>query len=239
MVVLREGNVMKYRFGSLLLSTVSLLAWSPTHATVLTGHAAVIAAPFEAHAGGRVYLSGGGFSAGSRLTLVLGCPDYRHPVARFGAVTTDNRGQFVARVVTVPRDLKKERSCAVYAGQGRPRSVPAPLLLVPHNRALKHCAVTMCLHVRASLIRLHSGTEGNIVVNGWPGAQARVTVLGPNGSHLRRSVRLGWRGTGAVRLRVSLGLKKGVAKQVQVTARLGAVAGSTTTGFSVLPSGRY
>jgi hypothetical protein len=102
---------------------------------------------------------------------------------------------------------------------------------------LPFCAAHICLHVQALLMRLRSGAQGNIAVTGWPGAAVTVTVSYPNGSSKQRLVRLNWRGSGLVRLKVAPGLLKGTATRVTARARLGSSTGTTTRSFTVVPGG--
>lgn len=224
---------------------IAVLGVAPVQVQAVTGHLRVVAAPSEGHPGDAIYLSGGGFPANRGLQVMMACPNPSVPAPTligYRAVLTNSRGQFAGHRILAPRlRYTPPARCAIYAGVNRAamkRVLAAPYLIVPRSHRLARCALTMCLAVTASLVRLRNGTEGNILIAGWPGASAHLVILSTRGHPISRRARIGWQGTVTVRLRVSLGLRKGLTKAVDVTARLGQVSGYATAPFVVVPGGR-
>jgi hypothetical protein len=92
----------------------------------------------------------------------------------------------------------------------------------------------MCLRVQAFLVRLESGARGTIVISGWPGATADVTVARTQTGAKYRELRLNWQGVGSVSTPVAPGLLKGLKARVFVIAHLGRVWGRKVTPFHVM-----
>lgn len=223
----------------------SAVSWpNIAHATVVNGQTHVVVAPFEGHAGEHAYLSGAGFPAHRAVRLLLACPNIAAPKSSqgFTAVTTDAKGEFLAHRVTVSRPPGRGViRCAFYAGlagKSLAQAVPAPYQIVPAGKPLAVSALHITARVTASLVRLRSGAQGTIAVNGWPGARATVRIVSPGTATLTRTVRLNWRGASSFRLQVAPGLLKGVQAHVQADVNLGPYSGHATTHFIVVPGGR-
>jgi hypothetical protein len=88
--------------------------------------------------------------------------------------------------------------------------------------------------VQAFLVRLKNGARGNIVISGWPGATADVTVARTPTGAKHREFRLNWRGVGSMSTPVAPGLLKGLKARVFVRAHLGRVSGQSVTAFHVM-----
>lgn len=223
---------------SLMLAVATMLPSQSMARSV----AHLIVSPSMGHAGDALYLSGAGYTPHWRLSILLACPDF---VALNGSEsaegpTTDANGRFSGfrfRAFT-PR---KFGSCRVYAGteaRNLARAPSQPYTILPHSRTLPRCVLAMCLHLKAQLIRLRTGAQANIVVAGWPGARVAITISDPAGPAVHRSMTLDWRGTRTVRLMVAPGLQRASKDRVSVSARLGAVTGTATAPFIILPGGR-
>lgn len=204
-----------------------------------SSRARLIAEPAEGHAGDGIFLSGSGFRPNSLLQLAMACPTMASPSAgeaAFGTVRTDAAGHFVrARIIAIYARGNLRSTCAVYAGPASDPSagvVPAHYVVLPRSSRPSWCAVHMCLHVKASLARGKSGSRGSIVLTGWPGALARVTVVSAGGARQRRVVRLDWRGTAKVVIPIATAGKAGVVSRVNVRAQLGRYSGSSSTRFT-------
>ncbi|HEX6510121.1 MAG TPA: hypothetical protein VF221_21030, partial [Chloroflexota bacterium] len=113
-----------------------------------------------------------------------------------------------------------------------------PYSIRPAFQTLPRCALHMCLSVQAFLVRLKNGAKGNIVVSGWPGARADVTVARAERGAKFRHLWLDWRGVGVYKPWVAPGLLKGLRARVFVRARLGTVSGRDVTSFHVMFGGR-
>jgi hypothetical protein len=201
----------------------------------------LILRPSAIHAGGSVFVSGRGFAANRRVAIQVACPSLsaqmslRLTVAQGPAVNA--KGSFAGFRVKTP--LAGKGRCTVYAGEGLAGVLAAATYrVVPAGEKLPRCSKTMCMHVKAFIIRLKNGTQGTVVVTGWPGARARIVVSGPKINTKVRSIRLNWRGVAQKRLRVALGVIKSIKAQVVVTARLGRVRGTARAKFAVIPGGR-
>jgi hypothetical protein len=195
--------------------------------------------PSMAHPGDVVYVSGSGFPARGSLQLSTNCSDKSEFFGNDTVLAADSRGQFAGTSLRVPsRVLRADVVCKVDVISGAGHVGLTRIVIRPSAKPLPRCSTRICIAVHALLTRLGSGAQGTIQVTGWPGAATGITVVQSSGHALRRSIRLDWRGTGVVRLRVAPGLLKGTQATVWATARLGRFAGSTTTRFIVVPTGR-
>jgi len=206
-----------------------------------TVHARLIAVPAERHRGGLIYLSGGGFRAHSQLWLEESCTGGQRPTYAAGPMA-DAHGSFVAFRVVAPTRLPVQSSrCSIYATRamgGKPLTgeVPARYTVVPSGRGLSPCSRHMCAGVNAVLVLTQHGAQGNLVINAWPGAVASAAVLYPGGSVKYRGVKIGWQGSGAVRVRIAKRIKGAMRTHVYATAVLGSNSGTASTDFMVLPN---
>lgn len=213
--------------------TLMVAAWAPARASAPRNAKSIIVTPFEGHPGSTIYLSGGGLPAHRRLAVMLSCPG-RAPAT--GAPVTDGRGDFTAFALTVSR--RPTRHALACRAAARISGAQATYRLLPAAQPLARCAITMCLRVKATIVRLRSETDGQIAIAGWPGAHAIVSIIHPNGTLVARTVTLSWNGTASLRLKVALGLRKAEQDRVSVAARLGRVKGSAGASFIVIPGGR-
>jgi hypothetical protein len=152
----------------------------------------------------------------------------------------DAHGQFAGYLYHVPKEIKSGSRCSIDAGVGS-----SARLTVHSNRfsvlgpsqALNSCSAHICVKVRAFLTRVRSGAWGHIIVIGWPGSTANVTVV-RMGKDRHRTLRLDWQGEGAFKVWVAPGLIKGLKATVRATVTLGRLSGSGTGTFAVIPGGR-
>ncbi len=128
-------------------------------------------------------------------------------------------------------------SAASQAGSGT-RTRESSYTLVSLKRPLPRCAVRICLHIQAFLVRLKNGATGNIVISGWPGATVHVTIAKTEQGAKYRILRLNWRGVGGLRTSIAPGLIKGLQARVFVRARLGRVTGQGVSRFHVMLGNR-
>lgn len=218
--------------------TVALFSAPNTLAS--TPHSRLIAMPREAHGGTVIYLSGGGFVAGRSLSLTVACAG-GHTTYLPGPIT-DARGSFVAFRMAAPMLPRAHTAqCRVYAGRAlraKPPAgqIPARFTLRPTGRPLGHCATHMCVGVTAALSLTQQGAQGTVVITAWPGAVASAAVIYPGGNVKYRGVKIGWQGSGAVRVRIAKRIKGALKARVYVTATLGPVSGTAGTRFIVLPN---
>lgn len=221
------------------------LAWTqPALARPSRASAHVVAVPSSGHPGDPIYVSGSGFPARHQVFILQLCPGIASPSlrsSRLPAVRTDATGRFVAfRVSAATPGTSHAVTCRITAGAKNASQPPSPGVryrLLPRTQRLPYCSTHICLHVVASLVRLRNGTQGVVVVTGWPGATAQVAITGPGVRTIVRSTRLNWHGVGSVRARVSLGLIRGIKRQATVVARFGRISGTATEGFQVFPGG--
>jgi hypothetical protein len=229
-------HLTRLAFALLVLAIVGL----PNALPVAAGSAQLIAAPHAGHPGELTYVSGGGFPAHARISLFMTCAD--SGIERAPAAVTDGHGAFSGVAVkAMPLPTKSAQPCSFVASSGGKSSMRArsnTYWLYPPGRSLPRCAAQMCLSVKAFLVRLRNGAQGNITISGWPGATADVTVARVEAGAKFRRVRLNWRGLAQVRMWVAPGLIKGVMAQVYVQARLGRSVGQAKAPFHVMPGGR-
>lgn len=222
---------MKTLFASIAVLGLALGTAAPT--TLAAGKQALRVYPFEGHSGNTIYVSGKGFSPHQAFGLTITCG---HSAYSNTAVRADARGQIIAQHLAAPRNIGPHAlHCRIGSTAG---GATAPYTILAPRKPLSHCAVSMCIQAQAAIVRLRNGTIGQIIVHGWAGARAKITVVHANGKRISRATTLDWRGNGAVRMRVSLGLKKAVTYYVAVDAWLGPIKGHTTTRFIVIPGGR-
>jgi len=205
----------------------------------------VIAFPSAGHRGDTIYVSGSGFLPRQQLAVLAFCPEAPAPRSgrKLAELRTDAAGRFIAyRLRAVIPGSNGPVDCRIVAtpqsSSARASSPGARYRILAQGAPLPSCSTHICLHVTASLVRLHSETQGTVVVSGWPGATTTVTITGPHIRAIVRRMRLNWRGVGSVHARVSLGLIRGVSRQASVVARLNGVSGKATASFSVVPGGR-
>jgi hypothetical protein len=203
--------------------------------------AQLVVRPVEGHAGDTIYLSGAGFPAHNRLAITVACGSGRRPAVSTvtGGPATDARGQFMAYPLQAMRlNVRQPETCRVTARPGSAARSAATFTILPATHPLSPCAVRICVTATAVLVRVRSGTWGNIAIRGWPGARADVRVVPVARHAMARSIRLDWQGAGALRVWVAPGLKQALRARLLVSARLGRFAGSGTGTFAVMPGGR-
>lgn len=200
----------------------------------------LIVVPAEVHGGDTIYLSGGGLSPNRRLSLEIRCAG-SVPAYLAGPVT-DANGTFVAFKAVAPPASGSHRSlCRMYATarlRGKPLSgeIPGKYKLVPVGQPLSRCATHMCVKITAVLSLTQRGAQGNIVLSAWPGSLASATVVYPGGNVKYRGVKIGWQGSGSVRVHIAKRVKAAIKARVSATAVLGAMSGSVSASFIVLPN---
>lgn len=198
----------------------------------------LLATPNSGHPRDTIYLSGSGFPAHARVTLLMTCSKLGESIKVSAGPATDAHGQFVAYPLSAPRGAPSTSTpCTVEARSGRTVTRTTYTLHSP-RQALSHCVRTICLSIKAVLAADRSGAEGAIETRGWPGARVDITVSVPGQKAARRTVRLSWSGVASVRLWVASGLKKAVQARILARARLGAASGTGTGRFTVIPGGR-
>jgi hypothetical protein len=226
-----------------LLSLCALLGalTSQSSTRASTQNSRMIAAPAEGHSGNLIYLSGGGFAPHQRLSLEARCTGVRGPTYLPGPVTS-GKGTFVGFRIAAPTWSGSRASrCQIYAsgtprGQKLPHEIPAKYTLIPAGQPLSRCATRMCLKVTAVLSLTQRGAQGNVVINAWPGAVASAAVVYPGGNVKYRGVRVGWQGSGDVRVRIAKRIKSALKARVYATAVLGSISGSASADFIVFPN---
>ncbi len=229
------------------LAFITLIALAgifvPTSRTAaLAARAKVVVMPREGHAGDTLYLSGSGFPPNRALTATFQCRGIYGYRPSDRGLRTDVDGQFLAYSGLRLRGVKPG-DCLIRVSAGRASAssataASATYTILPSTRPLSRCDTHICLQVKAILVRLSSGVQGNIAIEGWPGAWADVTVTSPHGGAQHRRVRLHWQGSATVQLLVAPGLNQGLKARVYVRARLGAVSGSGSQRFILIPGGR-
>jgi hypothetical protein len=195
--------------------------------------ARLIVMPAQGHAGDPIFLSGSGFAARRPVSIFLRCGS--GAPAPVGAARANGIGRFagVRLRLTAPRVGRCSFSAASPAVPAA-RTRPSRYTFVPAGRQLARCSLHMCLRVQAFLVRLRNGARGNIVISGWPGATADVTVARTQTGAKFRELRLNWRGVGSMSTRVAPGLLKGLKARVFVRAHLGRISGQSVTPFHVM-----
>jgi hypothetical protein len=216
-----------------LLLTILLLVPAAGETAAAAGVSRLIVTPGQAHPGGWVFLSGTGFPPGRRLTIATTCG---RALSRSRGPLPNRFGRFSAFALRL--SFPAPGPCAVTASAAGDTATTHALSLIPAGRALARCAADICLSVQAFLIRLRRGASGRIVISGWPGAAADVTVARVERGATYRHVRLNWRGVASVKTWVAPGLLKGIQARIFVRARLGRVTGQTSAPFHVMLGGR-
>jgi hypothetical protein len=217
----------------------TLISQSSTRAS--PHHSRVIAAPAEGHSGNLIYLSGGGFAANHRLSLEARCAGSHGPTYLPGPVTSAN-GTFVGFRTAAPTWSGSRASrCKIYVSGtlrgGKLRyEIPAKYTLIPAGQPLSRCATRMCVKVTAVLSLTQREAQGNVVINAWPGAVASAAVVYPGGNAKYRGVKIGWQGSGAVRVRIAKRIKAAMKARVYATAVLGSMSGTASAEFIVFPN---
>ena len=194
----------------------------------------LIVAPAQGHPGDAIFLSGAGFGANRTVTVGIGCGSgARTSVA---SVHADRAGRFVGLRVSVHPASFAGR-CSFSAATSASPAVHtrgSTYTVVPPGRPLAACSIRMCLRVQAFLVRLQNGARGNVIISGWPGATADITIARTQSGAKFHRLRLNWRGVGTLSTRIAPGLLKGLQARVFVSARLGTVSGRRTTPFHVM-----
>ncbi len=194
----------------------------------------ILARPQQGRPGGPVFLSGSGFPSRRVLRVYMSCGS--GPAAIKTQVVTNAWGRFVGVRVHAPTSAPKH-VCFFFAGKSAGVSAGrhnARFTVIPAPRPLSHCALQICLTVQAFLVRLNSGARGNVVISGWPGAIANVTIARREGRAKHLTVRLNWKGLGTVKTTVAPGLLKGLQARVTVQLHLGRFAGGVSVPFHVM-----
>lgn len=194
----------------------------------------LIVTPAQGHPGDQIFLAGSGYAPGRPVSIFLRCGS--QSPARVTAALANKRGQIVGVRLALPLPKRTGRcgfTAASQAARSR-HSKTSPYTFVPAGRPLAKCSAHMCLRVQAFLVRLKNGARGNIVISGWPGAIADVTIARTPTGAKYRELRLNWRGVGSVTTRVAPGLLKGLKARVFVRAHLGRVSGQSVTPFHVM-----
>jgi hypothetical protein len=194
----------------------------------------LIVTPTQGHAGDPVYLSGSGFVPGLPISIFLKCGS--QPRTHVSTARANRLGRFAASQIRLSRGTSSGRCGFSAASQARPtmRTRESAYALVPLQRPLARCAIHMCLHIQAFLVRLRSGAKGNVVISGWPGATVHVTIARTEHGAKYRVLRLNWRGVGGLRTSIAPGLIKGLQARVFVSAQLGRVRGQGVSRFHVM-----
>ena len=194
----------------------------------------LIVAPAQGHPGDAIFLSGAGFGTNRTVSVDVRCgADARMSVT---STRADRAGHFVGIRVALHRAAFAGRCSFSAASSASPatRSRGAAYRVVPPGSPLSACSVRMCLHVQAFLVRLQNGARGNIIVSGWPGATADITIARTETGAKYNRLRLNWRGVGTLSTRIAPGLLKGLQARVFVRARLGTISGRRITPFHVM-----
>jgi hypothetical protein len=162
----------------------------------------------------------------------------------FGAIQpflgprADLHGQFAGYALQLPKGIKQGSHCSIGARDqnGNPFTVHSNrfAVLAP-SQPLNSCSAHICVKVRAFLTRAASGAWGHIIILGWPGSRANVTVA-RIGKDRHRSLRLDWQGEGIFKVWVAPGLIKGLKAGVRATVTMGRLSGTGTGTFAVIPN---
>jgi hypothetical protein len=194
----------------------------------------LIVTPSQGHAGDPIFLSGSGFVPKHAVSIYLRCVS-RSP-ERMTVTRANGLGRFAAVRIRLPLTQRAGRCRFSAASLATPsmRIKAHAYQVVPLGHRLAKCSAHMCLRVQAFLVRLANGARGNIVISGWPGATANVTIARTATGAKYRELRLNWRGVGSVSTPVAPGLLKGLKARVFVRAHLGKVWGQTVTPFHVM-----
>lgn len=202
----------------------------------------LIVTPAQVHQNGTIYLSGAVFPAGQRLAVGYSCTGRgSFAVAESGREPqTDAHGRFAGYALQVPRAIKPGSRCSVQADieSGNQRVIRSNRFAVfAPSQPLNGCSRHICVKVRAFLTRALSGAWGHVIIIGWPGSRANVTVV-RIGKDRHRSLRLDWQGEGIFKVWVAPGLVKGLKASVRATDTMGTISGYGTGTFAVIPGGR-
>jgi hypothetical protein len=194
----------------------------------------LIVTPTQGHAGDQIFLSGSGFTAGQPVSIRLRCG--RQLPSTVAMTMAGRLGRFAGAHIRLaaPGRVGKCVFSAAPTAAPHVRTKAVPYTFVAPGRPLSRCALLMCLRVQAFLVRLKNDAKGNIVISGWPGAIADVTVARTPTGAKHRELRLNWRGVGSVSTVVAPGLLKGLKARVFVRAHLGRISGQSVTAFHVM-----
>lgn len=217
-----------FMVAAVLLLTVS----TPSRAAAASAPHLMVA-PAQGHAGDPIFLSGSGFAPHLPVSIWLQCGTTERVVT---TIRANALGRFVGFRLRLPNH-NRSGTCAFWgASQPTPsvRSRPIPYAFVPHGHSLTRCAIQMCLHVQAFLVRLKSGARGSVVVSGWPGAVVHVTIARTEHGAKSRVIYLNWRGVGSLSTPIAPGLLKGLQARVFVYAQLGHISGRGEARFHVM-----
>lgn len=218
---------------ALSMIAASAIAALP-HPVAASSPLRLIVTPTQGHVGDRIFLSGSGFTSRGSVSVYLKCGV--QPPERVTTVRANGLGRFAGSRVRFALHKQGAVCRFLAASQNTPtvRAKTGVYTFVPARRPLAKCAVHMCLHVQAFLVRLKNNAKGNIVISGWPGATADVTVARTQAGAKFRELRLNWRGIGSVSTPIAPGLLKGLQARVFVRAHLGSVSGQSVSSFHVM-----
>jgi hypothetical protein len=204
------------------------------------------AVPFEGHAGDPIDLSGSGYPPHKGLYAFMACPNPFSPTVEpydnmkfFTGIMTDNRGDFagfVLKAIQVHHELLPY-SCRIYVGGATVNpygdAIPATFTELPKSQ---HIPASARFSVQTTSLprRVRSGLREHITLGGWPGSTANVVVTSGRSRLHQRRVILDWTGAGAWNLRVDAPQARSAVLHVRATARLGAMASSSTSQFQVV-----
>lgn len=211
----------------------------------------LIASPFEGHSGDTIYLSGAGLDPKQHLYVMMACPNWHDPsVFRYGNIkfepsgpTTDGRGEFTAfpfQVLTL-RGIPS-LGCQIYVQYGQNPygpDFPAQFTILGARAHAHRCALQICVHIKTSPVRVRSGFTEYINIahdktGPWPGAQADVMIVYPDGKTQRSQVILNIKGDAVARLRIDAHYAQTVPANVVVRVHMGGMAGRWTGRFTVV-----
>jgi hypothetical protein len=226
---------------------VALLTASRPRAIAGNLYPVLRAMPFEGHAGEAIDLSGAGFPPHATLAATMACPNpfasnivpYQN-IKYFPGITTNSRGEFagfVFKAVQVHHEVLPY-GCLIYTGGSTTANpfgdaIPATFTELPKGQPIPARA-RFFVQAKAFPRRLHSGLQEHITLGGWPGATTNVVVSSGRSRLHQKRITLDWTGTGAWNVRVDARQSQVAVLRVKATARLGAMASTSTSQFQVV-----
>jgi len=207
---------------------------------------ALKATPARGHSGDIIYISGGDFPPGIRLSLMMGCPNWlvgaqKQNVELYGVGPKTNAdGEFSGYPIRgVSLRSLASSVCQIYTQFGANTfgpDIPGSYFIERRGQSLGYCDTHVCARVVPSPQRIHSGLVEHIAIEqGWPGAKADISITYPGSAprHLQPK-RLDWEGNADVTDRVPAPLAGAYRAQVKVSFHFARAAGKAFTTFMVI-----
>lgn len=238
---------------SLILTMLLTYVMTGVETAHSAGVAVLVAAPYEAHSGDPIYVSGSGLEPNHDETLIIACPNWAGAYANGGdniaivpGPRTDANGSFGPyKVNAIPLHGVSSSGCQIYADYRNNEygpDIPATFTVLAHNQKLDRCAKVICTSIKVGPRPIRPGRRETIVVQPasghgagiWPGAlvDIAVNVRGMGTLHLHR--KLDFQGRATMTIQLGTRIPHPSAGHVQASVHLGPYAGQTGTSFDLL-----